>query len=258
MSDRDHGGGTLRRVYRRFRRVDVGFSAAGIAYYLLVSLVPLTVVGVALAQQYAGEAFVSRALDAAGGLLSGTGEEFVREALQSSEGAVGATLSGGAVLLWSWVRLFHGIDTAFDRVYGTEQTGSLIGHLRDALVVLPMVVLALAVTVGAGVAIRVVALPYAELLGAALLFAGLVVVLLPIYVVLPEIDQSVRGALPGAVVAAGSWLALQQLFRLYAVYGGYSPVYGLLGGALLLVFWLYLGAATLLAGAVVNAVLAVR
>ena len=66
-----------------------------------------------------------------------------------------------------------------------------------------------------------------------------------------------RTDLPGAVVGTIWWLAVSLGFRVYldAASSGVNAVFGLLGGALSLLIWLYLLAMGLLVGAEVNSIL---
>ena len=66
-----------------------------------------------------------------------------------------------------------------------------------------------------------------------------------------------RSDLPGAVVGTVWWLAVSLGFRVYldAAASGMNAVFGLLGGALSLLVWLYLLAMGLLVGAEINGVL---
>ena len=66
-----------------------------------------------------------------------------------------------------------------------------------------------------------------------------------------------RTDLPGAVVSTVWWLAVSLGFRIYldAASSGVNAVFGLLGGALILLVWLYLLAMGLLVGAEINSVI---
>jgi membrane protein len=86
------------------------------------------------------------------------------------------------------------------------------------------------------------------------LFVSLLVALLPLYALLPPGRLRVREVLPGALVAATGWVLLRFGFELYAVYAAEYQVYGVLGALLLFITWLYIGALTVLIGAVVNVV----
>ncbi len=68
-----------------------------------------------------------------------------------------------------------------------------------------------------------------------------------------------RWHVPGAVLATASWLGATVGLRLYLGAGlGGNEVFGVIGGGLTLVFWLYLLALGLLTGGELNAVLASR
>ncbi|MGH8998054.1 MAG: YihY/virulence factor BrkB family protein [Acidimicrobiia bacterium] len=68
-----------------------------------------------------------------------------------------------------------------------------------------------------------------------------------------------RWDLPGAALTAVLWVGIAVLFRLYlAVSAGGNDVLGTVGGALVVVLWLYLMAAALLLGGELNAILAER
>lgn len=68
-----------------------------------------------------------------------------------------------------------------------------------------------------------------------------------------------RSHLPGAVLSSATWLAVSFGLQVYlAAAGGMNPVLGTLGGALILLVWLYALALGLLAGGELNAVLSAR
>jgi len=81
-----------------------------------------------------------------------------------------------------------------------------------------------------------------------------------VYHFAPRRQSLLRFELPGAAVATAWWLVVSTGFRLYldVASSGMNTVFGLLGGVLSLLFWLYLLAMGLLVGAVVNSLLACR
>lgn len=81
-----------------------------------------------------------------------------------------------------------------------------------------------------------------------------------LYHVAPQRRSSWRRELPGAAVATVWWLVASTGFRLYLglASSGMNTVFGLLGGALSLLFWLYLLSMGLLVGAVINSLIAGR
>ena len=81
-----------------------------------------------------------------------------------------------------------------------------------------------------------------------------------VYRFAPRRRSSWRRELPGAVVATLWWLVASTGFRVYlgVASSGMNTVFGLLGGALSLLFWLYLLAMGLLVGAVCNSLVTRR
>ncbi len=72
-------------------------------------------------------------------------------------------------------------------------------------------------------------------------------------------DWSWRASLPGAAMATVLWLVTTLLFGLYVTrFANYSQVYGSLGAAIALLFWLYIIALSVLIGAEFNAQRAVQ
>ncbi|MEZ5245058.1 MAG: YihY/virulence factor BrkB family protein [Acidimicrobiales bacterium] len=91
-------------------------------------------------------------------------------------------------------------------------------------------------------------------------FAVLVVWAATVYHVAPNHTSPWRSELPGALVAAVWWGAVSLGFSTYLeiASSGANAIFGLLGGAISLLFWLYLMAMGLLLGAEINSIRAVR
>jgi membrane protein len=69
-----------------------------------------------------------------------------------------------------------------------------------------------------------------------------------------RMDWSWRRSLPGAAVATAMWFLTTLIFGLYVTrFANYSQVYGSLGAAIALMFWLYIIALSVLCGAEFNA-----
>ncbi|WP_181691466.1 YihY/virulence factor BrkB family protein [Natronomonas sp. LN261] len=243
----------------------VTFIAAGLAYYAFISLIPLLLLALVVTSVFGdSELVVALVVEVSGTLGEGAGGALT-DALAGAAGRGGATVLGLAVFLWSGLKLFRGLDIAFSEVYGDPGPGSLLGQLRNATVVLGAVGIGVAATVLVGAAtvgLEPGTLPGGArvigIVGTVVLLAGLSATFLPLYYLLPGVDLPVREALPGAVFAAVGWTALQTGFRVYATVAGSYEAYGVIGGVLLLVTFLYFGGLILLVGAVLNAVLAGR
>ncbi|GGN12189.1 YihY/virulence factor BrkB family protein [Halarchaeum nitratireducens] len=230
------------------------FVAGAIAYAAFVSLVPLLVLVFALAAALRGPATADAVVAALQGFLSPNAADLLRGALTNRTGAFGTSVLGVVLLAWSALKVFRGLNTAFAVVYGEDDAG-LVGAVWDGLVALGCLAVAAVGLVGVGAALAlVVEQVVLDLLGPLLLLVGLTVAFLPLYYVLPGATVTPREALPGAFVAATGWLAFGALFRAYVAYAGDSQAYGVLGGVMLLLTWLYVAALVVLVGAVVNAV----
>ena len=256
----DQGSGVVgfgREVVTQIGERHVTFMAASLAYYAFISLFPLlllalVVLSILIDPQTAEEVVVE-----AQEVLTPEATEVIAAALTDAPGRGGATVAGVGVLLWSSLKVFRGLDTAFSQVYGVEYQESFVEQVIDALIAL----VAIGVGVIALVAIGTVAsmlggIP--ALLGPVATFVALLVVFLPLYYVFPDVGMDVGDALPGATFAAAGWTVLQIGFSIYAGQAGGYALYGIVGGVLLLLTWLYLGGIILLVGATINAVLGRR
>lgn len=190
--------------------------------------------------------------------LSPTGQELLAEAITDATGWAGSSIIGLAVLLWSAFRVFLGIDIAFAQLYGSQASKSLTYRLRDGVTGLVAIAFALFAAAAAAAMAALIPVPYLDVLSPLFLVFGLVIVFLPVYYVFPDVDITVREAVPGTLVAAVGWAALQSLFQLYISITTLADVFGVIGGALLFLLWLYFSALVLLLGVVVNVVLAGR
>ena len=251
--------GTLRDVFTEARDQEITFLAASIAYYAFVSLLPMLLLGLVIASFVGGEAFATRIATAASDVLTPAGQNQLRDVILNQSGRRGATIVGSLVLLWSTLRMFRGLDEAFSRVYDVEMQEGFLETVKDALVVVAVIALGVAAMVLTGVVLSYFPnVPFAGTLSTLTLVLALLPVFLPLYYFFPDVGVSVREALPGAVVATVGWTVLQIGFRIYVQNASSFDAYGVLGGALILVTWLYFGAILLLLGAVVNAVLSGR
>ena len=245
----------VRSVIGNVRDHDVTFLAAGISYYVLVSLLPLFTLAIVLATALGGADFAIRVQSVASTYLLPTGSDLVADALANRAGQGALSAVSLAVTLWGALKLFRGVNVAFARVYGYP-VSPILRQLSDgvvALATLGAAVVGVAVTTAT---VAVVDLPFVGMAGPFFLVIVLVVAFLPLYAVIPDVSVSIRAALPGAVLAAVGWAALSAGFGVYA--RSVTGVAGALGGVLLLLTWVYLSGIIVLTGAALNAVLAGR
>lgn len=253
--------GTVRSILELVKEQNVTFLAASVAYYAFISVIPLLLLALAIGSFLGGEAFAQQIVSTAQGQLSGQGATVVEQALTASSGRAGASVASIVALTWSALKVFRGMDLAFDEVYGLQAETGLVGQVKDGLVVLATVGLAAVLMIGLGVVLGQAArigIPFIGVLGYVALIVGLVAIFLPLYYVMPPVEMTAREALPGTIVAAVGWLVLQVGFQIYAANAGDYAAYGILGAVLLFLTWLYFAAVLVLVGAVVNVVLAGR
>ncbi len=173
-----------------------------------------------------------------------------------TSGAAGSSVFGLVVLVWSALKLFGGLNTAFAEIYEVDVDSSFTDQLRDGLVVLVSFVFAAAAIIVATSAFSAYSerVPFLGVLLPVVVAIGLVVALFPMYYVFPNVDVSPREVLPGVVVAAVGWALLQGVFQIYVTLSSGGGT-GLITGIMLLLTWLYFSGVVLLLGAVVNAVI---
>lgn len=252
---------TTRTVISVIRDENISLLAASIAYYAFTSIMPLLLLALSIGSRLGGQAFAQRIVSAVQEQLSTHGAIVVERALTDPTGRAGASILGIVVLIWSGIRVFRGLDLAFNEIYGTESQTGVLEQIKDGFTVLIAISLGVVLLIGLGILLDwapTITLPYINLLGYIAVIGGLVVVFLPLYYVLPPVTVSVREVVPGTVLLAIGWLILRTVFQVYVANAGAYQAYGLLGAVLLFLIWLYLASMLLLVGAAVNAVLGGR
>lgn len=233
--------------------------AGNVAFSAFVSIFPLLALAVAVTAALGGPDLVGRAVEGADPYLTRTAQGVLAESVANPSGRTGASVLSLGLLLWGALRVFRGLDVAFSLLYGTAHRTGFLGSLRDGLVVLVALTVALAVTAGVSAFVAFApGDPIGPLTAPAVLVAGLALAFLPVYYVFPDADVTVREVAPGVLVAALGWAGLVQAFQFYASVAGRYEVYGAIGAVLLVLVWLYVAGMLLLTGAAVNVVLGGR
>lgn len=260
----------------------VGGLAAEIAFFALLGFFPAVVALAAalgsadaiLGEDAAADIeswLVDRMVDVFGG--DNSLEATVRDLFAGSNG--GAFTVGALLAVYAASRGFTAVVRALDVAYDHAH---LRGWLSTRLVGLGLTVLT--VVMAAIVLVLVVVGPLfgsgedlADRLGVGagfvtawrwfrwpVVFAVLLGWAASIYHIAPNHRSPWRWELPGALLAGVWWLVVSVGFSSYLTVAssGANAVFGLLGGAISLLFWLYLMAMGLLVGAEVNSIIAVR
>lgn len=185
----------------------------------------------------------------------------------------GLITAGVALTLYASSRGFIAVVRALDVVYDHDRPRSWLSTrilgwgltastIPVAALVAAMVVVGPLLGGGGEVAERLGAGPAFALawgwLRWPVAFAVVVVWATSVYHIVSRRRAPWRQKLPGAVVGTVWWLVVSAGFGAYVelASSGVNAVFGLLGGALSLLLWLYLLAMGLLAGAAINTVLA--
>jgi membrane protein len=242
--------------------------AAGLSYYFVMALFPTLAVAVAALAYIPVPNLFNEILDAAARVVPPEGMGLVQAIVHSViTSRRGALLSLGLLgSLWMVSSGFSALIEALDVAYDVPETRAWWDQrllaLGMAFVVGLMTLVVLAVMLvgprfGEWLAIHVGVGP--EFVAAwpiirwvvAIGFTVLAVELM--YFLLPNVKQSFKQSLPGAVVAVGVWIALWFGLGVYFQhFADFNKTYGTLGAGIALMVWLYWSGFALLLGAEIN------
>jgi membrane protein len=236
--------------------------AAMVAYFALVSFVPLTFLALALlglAHRADASDFLVKELQRA---FPGTSIDSILDLLhQVQDNATTLGIIGAVALLWSSLSLFSALESAFNIVYGLPNRPFLKGKgLAAVLMIAMMTTLFLSLVIGAfGVEVLKREAPgfvsnpvVAYIVSIAVSLIGVFVFLVAVYWLLPTADVSFHDALPGATLAAVVLEASFQIVPVFVRLAGENPVLQTLGGPAILLLWLYVMANVIVFGAELN------
>lgn len=249
----------IRTVVTVARENRISLAAAGVTFYMFNSLIPLllfVVIGLSVAGQLEAVAELGGTLAAIEGERA---VSIIEDVLGDGTGRIRAAAIAGVILTWSALTMVQTINVAFTVAYDVrDQRSRVTTALNTVMGFLTLVVVVPSFVVAVALLTVLVETTLVRLLALPLLFVALFVAFLPMYVRFPGQKVSAREAVPGAAFAAVSWTLCAVGFRLYIVVSESVQLYGVAGGVMLLLTWLYVGGLTLLLGAILNAVLAGR
>ncbi len=269
---------TAKQVFKEFREDDAQGLASEVAYHLLFSVVPLLIFLTALS------GFVSRAVgvnDAMGNITSWLFENLpqrtavaVQEPIESVIASQsGGFLSVGALLaLWgarnAMASLMKALNVAFDvkesRPWWKKQIIAIGLTIALGLgIVGGSAFFLIGSSIGAGLAESVglggTFTTIWSILRWPLIFVLVSLAVAFLYWAGPNVDAPFTWLTPGSVLAVLLWaLATTGLSFYFRYFGGYAEAYGVLGGVLAFVFWLYVMSLILLIGGELNAVITLQ
>jgi YihY family inner membrane protein len=236
--------------------------AAMIAYFALLSFVPLTFLSLSLlglTGRADESSFLVREIKKT---LPGTPIDRIIDLVHSvQDNAATLGIIGGLALLWASLSLFSVLESAFNIVYGRSNRSFLHGKARAFLFMVgSLVTLFVALLAGSlGVAalqeyaagfISNAAIAYLLSIGVSLI--GVFVFLVSCYFFLTNEDLTVREVLPGAIFASILLEATFQVLPLYQRYADLNPALRAFGAPAILLVWLYVMSNVIVLGAEIN------
>lgn len=259
----------LKSIFRSFERKHLALVAAGLAYYFLMSLFPALVLITAVVAYLSRQNGVRDASTFLSYVMPPQGVALLDDALTTISRHRTGLLSFGVIAsLWLISKAVKGIIAGLDIVYEVRAPRSLWINrilafgLTIGVGILLLLALALMLAgplLETGLAsvvslqsLWIEAWPYIQwLLAAAFIFSAIEL----LYILAPNVPAARRVTVPGALVAAASWLALSWGLGFYFQHFGQlklNAVYGILATPIALVIWLYWSAAVILIGAEIN------
>src|SRR5215218_4493897 len=221
--------------------------AAMIAYFALLSFVPLTFLSLALLGLTGRADESSFLVKEIKHTLPGTPIDRIIDlvhAVQDNAAALG--LLGAAALLWTSLSLFSVLESAFNIVYGRPNRSFLHGKgLATILMVGSLVTLFVALLAGSlGVSALQEYAPgfvsnsiVAYIVSIAVSLLGVFLFLVSCYYVLTNEALSVREVLPGAIVATIFLELTFQVLPFYQRYADVNPALRAFGAPAILLVW---------------------
>ncbi len=256
----------LVRVKDQMRDDHVSLSAAGVAFFGFLSVIPGLAAFVSLYGLFADPNQVRSRVEQAFGALPSDARHLLTDQLsrltESSKASLGFGLAVSlAIALWSSSSGVAHLIEAINLAYDEKQTQGFVKRRATALLFTFAVVVTGIIAVGGiGVAANIGGsnsfvqwvMRIVTWLVVALLF---IVILSVLYRLGPDRDQPKwRWVTPGSVTALVLWVAISIGFQFYvANFGSYNETYGSLAAIVIMLFWLFLSALVVLLGAELNA-----
>lgn len=245
-------------------------TAAGLAFYSLLGIIPVLVAMSTLYGLFADPTTVRRMVSGLRGFVPGQAVDVVSSSLDRSGGlGLGFGLAISLlIVLWTAQWAASGLITALNIVFDMPENRRFVARQALALavaiggIVLVFIALVVVALLPAVRAMYTIDLPFPVLVSIRwpLLAALFMLWLSVLYSVGPSRPQPRwRWLSWGAAVATVLWIGLSAAFSAYAASAAsFNRLYGSLGGVAIFLFWLYLSGLIILLGAEFEAELEAR
>jgi membrane protein len=254
------------RTYQAMDRHDTLNQAAVIAYFAMLALVPFLSLTLVLALG-ARTGVADQLKSLSGQWMPLEAKKIIGDQIDKiqSDTPVGLISLSVVILLWSASSMFVAVMDATNASYGVRD-GRPWWKKRLLAIVMTMVETILLVGASACITLGPQLLAWLPLgdaarWGAMVLQWFIVVVALlaafaTAYYFGPHVDQEWEWITPGSALGVLTLIIASLGFRMYLLWNpNYSATYGVLGGAVLMLLWLYLAGLALLVGAEINCVI---
>lgn len=252
-------------VMQSYNNDHAPLAAAAVAFYLLLSMVPLLLLLISVAAFFINPAQVQSLVGSATATLGAGVGDAVRTQLLSIVNNRGL-LTGISLLvgLWAGSQIFAFIEMALNQIWDAEEKRSFWVQRGLALLMVPIVGVLLALAVGATYLVHIIGALQIPVLGRVgelpwfiVIFTNFVLpallataVFTIIYRYLSARRVPWKLAATGAVIAGVLWALVLQAFSWYtANMADYNALYGSLGGLILLMLLFNYSAQIMLLGA---------
>jgi membrane protein len=252
----------IRETFAKFFADRGTHLAAMIAYFALLSFVPLLFLALALLGLSGRANESSYFVTELKRVFPGASISSIVTVVRTIQGnATSLGLIGGGFLLWSSLSLFSVLESAFNIVYDQPNRPFLHGKALAVVFMLASLVTLFAGLLVGGLGAHVLNRFAPGFLGNGIVAYALSVVvsalavfvfLVSAYRYLTNTALSLREVLPGAIVATIALEASFQVLPLYLILSKHVPAALAFGGPALLLIWLYVMANVIVFGAEVN------
>ena len=244
----------------------VGAYAAQAAYFLIMSFIPF-ILFLTTIIRYTPLTYnvVSEAIRA---FVPHNIQNFVLTIVSEVYGRSTAVVPISAIMaLWSAGKAMQSLTNGLNTIYHVHETRNWLVTRLYAVVytfLFSVAIIASLFLLVLGNQIQTMAGKYVQFLGrvigkiigarTALVFAGLFLIFLILYKMLPNRKATFKSQVPGAILIAAGWSLFSYFFSLYfELFPGFSNMYGSLTALIMVMLWLYICMNLLLYGAEINA-----
>jgi membrane protein len=255
-------------AFRGFVEEELLIRASALTYYTLLAIVPIVAMGFGIAKGFGLEAFLEKQLRE---VFTGREEvfnwimEFSYSMLQTTQGGVVAGV-GLIILLYTIIIVMMYVEETFNNIWHVKEARPWARKVSDYFAMMLVAPLFLILSSAATVFLTTEAsnllsqLTFLNFISGPLLFlinltpyVLIWIVLMLLYMVMPNINVKPGSALIGAIIAGSVFIVVQWLYIYFQVgVSRYNAIYGSFAALPLLLLWMRLSWLIVLFGAEIS------